>query len=369
MIICPNKTSPAWKRLVQDIKDKFKTDDKKAEDLAYLAFFRHGDIPSSDEAFLLLQKQNADLFKQMKDAYFAKGDIREAMEKSISEIDNTLSEEEQLAVERLLVRKAEELENKRYSKTVEEMLVDGRNEDHIMKTLERKGVPRESAWAIIGKAKQTNIEKGDTAQLLEKSIDDYNKTIENKFLGNRNDIKVRARIEARKQQEEMKSSAKDRSHLQEAIVNESDPAMRERLRNAYNAAKDWRNVGMAIHIHMDLKRSPEDYVKYYDQLPAFDKVIADLSQNLSPKQLEIVDKMEKESAEIGKMAKEAGVIQEALEHHVNRIYDFGKSSSEQNFKFSTTTRHSKDRSFSTILQAQAEGFKLKVTDAAIIFKY
>jgi hypothetical protein len=51
MSICPNKASDSWKNLVKDVKNKFNVDDKTAEDLSSLAFYRKGDIPTSQEAF------------------------------------------------------------------------------------------------------------------------------------------------------------------------------------------------------------------------------------------------------------------------------------------------------------------------------
>lgn len=57
MPVCPNKKSPAWESLNKGLKDKNpKKSDKEIEAMAYVAFFRKGDIPTVDEAVSLLFK-------------------------------------------------------------------------------------------------------------------------------------------------------------------------------------------------------------------------------------------------------------------------------------------------------------------------
>jgi hypothetical protein len=57
MPVCPNKKSPAWEALNKGLKDKNpKKSDKEIEAMAYVAFFRKGDIPTVDEAVSLLFK-------------------------------------------------------------------------------------------------------------------------------------------------------------------------------------------------------------------------------------------------------------------------------------------------------------------------
>ena len=52
---CPLKTSKEWKDIVKDIKERFKVDDKKADDLASFAFHTNGDMPTPKRAIEILE--------------------------------------------------------------------------------------------------------------------------------------------------------------------------------------------------------------------------------------------------------------------------------------------------------------------------
>lgn len=57
MPICPNKKSPAWTALIDDLKNKNpKSTESNIEALAYIAFFKKGDIPTIQEATDILFK-------------------------------------------------------------------------------------------------------------------------------------------------------------------------------------------------------------------------------------------------------------------------------------------------------------------------
>lgn len=87
-MVCPPKQGPlaessGWNKLVKDIKEKFGLDDARALKLAEIAFYKKGDMPSSEEAISILSNKGKDYTKtalkeKMKD--FAAG-LKTGMDK------------------------------------------------------------------------------------------------------------------------------------------------------------------------------------------------------------------------------------------------------------------------------------------------
>lgn len=309
--------------------------------------------------------------KLIKTAYHAGENIRDAVEKAIDYIKDKfpLSNSEENTIRYEFNRKADALENMRHIKSVESMLGDGRTDEHILLHLERKGIPKYNALAILGDAKTNMLNPDVRADNLDKSVTEYNKNIEDRWIGEKDLNDLKSKITARDQQAAIQKSVKpslfskkNRSLFEKASA-EKDPIEKQKLLNAYKASKDWRNVDKAIHIFLDTKRNNEHFEEYYPKLTDAQKAIADLSQNLSPEQLKIANEIANEYKKVSDMAIDNSIIKEALDNYVSRAWDFSKSSNESNFKFNTSTRHSLERSLDTILQGQAEGLNLKTEGA------
>lgn len=71
MPVCPNKKSPAWESLTKGLKEKDpKKSDKEIEAMAYVSFFRKGDIPTLKEAVdILFQGKTKKLKDEAKAAF------------------------------------------------------------------------------------------------------------------------------------------------------------------------------------------------------------------------------------------------------------------------------------------------------------
>jgi hypothetical protein len=68
-MVCPPKQGPlaessGWNKLVKDIKEKFGLDDAKALKLAEIAFYKKGDMPSSEEAISILSNKRKGFVKK-----------------------------------------------------------------------------------------------------------------------------------------------------------------------------------------------------------------------------------------------------------------------------------------------------------------
>jgi hypothetical protein len=145
--------------------------------------------------------------------------------------------------------------------------------------------------------------------------------------------------------------------LQEAIRNTTGE------RRFGKRAKD---IDKAIQIFIDTKRDPEILTEEtLKKLSPEDRRIALLSQTLTPEQQAIANEISTQYEAIGDKAKDAEVIQNTLDNYVARIWDVKppKQPSQVGRKFGTTTRHAKARTFKTILEGQAAGFKLKKAGA------
>ena len=121
----------------------------------------------------------------------------------------------------------------------------------------------------------------------------------------------------------------------------------------------------AIQIYRDLKRSPGDVQKYWNQLTdAQKKVVRDaqaIDQN--PTLKAIAEKQQAENDAIGELAKDAKVIRNFLDDHANRIWGrdpIKLEKGESGRRFGTTTRHAKERVYNTIVEGWAEEEDLAV---------
>ena len=92
--------------------------------------------------------------------------------------------------------------------------------------------------------------------------------------------------------------------------------------------------------------------------------LLDDAQNLPPEAAEAARTLSALYDEIGADSLEIGTIHNLRENYVNRIWDLsGKEFSEVMRSFTLTTRHSKRRVFSTLLEGWAAGYTLKVKSA------
>jgi len=67
-MVCPPKQGPlaessGWNKLVKDIKERFELDDARALKLAEIAFYKKGEMPSSEEAISILSNKGKDYTK------------------------------------------------------------------------------------------------------------------------------------------------------------------------------------------------------------------------------------------------------------------------------------------------------------------
>lgn len=125
-----------------------------------------------------------------------------------------------------------------------------------------------------------------------------------------------------------------------------------------------RDIDRAVKVHIDLKRAPEDIGKYYNKLTPEQQAIVDLSQSLPQEILPIVERIEKAYKTTGEEALNAEAINNLLENYVSREWDMGgKELSEIYRKFGTTTKHSKKRVFTSILEGWSKGYKLRIEGA------
>jgi len=122
------------------------------------------------------------------------------------------------------------------------------------------------------------------------------------------------------------------------------------------AAKD---IDSAIHIYLDLKRNPEHYDMYYQDLTEEDKMIADIAKKIDtmPEIKAIADDISAEYEKIGQKAYGQGLIHNMLDNYVSRAWKALKKedrfAAEAMRKFGVKTRHRKHRVFETILEGMA----------------
>lgn len=131
--------------------------------------------------------------------------------------------------------------------------------------------------------------------------------------------------------------------------------------------KKAREYGAALHVYMDLKNEPEAYEKYYDQLTDEQKKVVDMARDVvpnNPKLVALAEEIQEEYDAAGNEAMSAGLIHNLRENYVNRVWRLnGRSASEANQAFGTTTRHRRQRKLPTILQGWADGLDMAAQDA------
>lgn len=235
----------------------------------------------------------------------------------------------------------------RLTKGAKQLITAGRTDDQIMAYLGRKGLDSETALAVLGEAKANPLnEQQKDASLQEVTKQYFDK--EGNWLGSKELNKVNSQQTTREYQTEIKDSVK------------KDPAQKN---------VRWTDVDKAIHIYLDTQRNPGHFKEYYDKLSPEQKKIADLSQHLNERQLEVAQAIKEEYEVIGKQAMDEGLIKDVIDNYVARAWDFkGKPATEENFKFSTSTRHQLQRTLDTVLQGYAEGMKLKIEGATNNFQ-
>jgi hypothetical protein len=126
-----------------------------------------------------------------------------------------------------------------------------------------------------------------------------------------------------------------------------------------------KDVDRAIQIHIDLKRNPGHYDLYYEHLTPEQRRLVDLSQNLTPEQLSIADKIQSQYRETGNLARGESVINNMLDNYAARVWKATepRRTAESGRKFGTTTKHAQARKLDTILEGWANGMELQVEGA------
>lgn len=200
---------------------------------------------------------------------------------------------------------------------------------------------------LIGEKEPKIVEESRQMPADEFAVKKYYDT-ENQWMGEKAVQSLRADVEAAETQRKIQDSIKQRP-------NETN----------YDFRKRWQDIDKAIHIYLDTERNPEHFDKYYNDLSPEDKRIALLSKNLTFEQKNIAESIGQEYKEIGSMAKDEGLIQNVLDNYVNRTWQFeGKSGTDLNRKFGTSTRHNLERTLETVLEGQAKGYELGVKGAS-----
>ena len=125
-----------------------------------------------------------------------------------------------------------------------------------------------------------------------------------------------------------------------------------------------KGMDRAIQIAIDVKNDPEAITKYYEELTEEQKNIVDLSQNLPKKIQGVVDKISESYREVGLEALEADVIKNVIDNYAARVWETTTDRATGAVgRFGTTTKHAKQRVFTTILEGWAAGKVLKVEGA------
>lgn len=227
----------------------------------------------------------------------------------------------------------------KHEKNVSKMLEEGRTPEQITEWLKRKGHNEETAAAVIGKVIENTPDPEAKAASQEEVVKTYlNK--EKKWLGN----KELGRIE---------SVTKANEYLQQ-------------IKESVGKKGDWKRALNAIHLYNDIKGlTPEEIAELKSKIDpkTHAEELKDLEavQNLTDKQKEIADQMDKDYQALGKRALNEGVIRDLRDNYVNRAWDLtGKSPTEISNKFATSTKHAQQRTLPSILHGYAEGLHLKV---------
>ena len=194
--------------------------------------------------------------------------------------------------------------------------------------------------------------------------------------------KIGPQLKEKKGELRIAGEQKEASELEQAYAKQKDiwignkdvrttleiPAEKGNLQTAIKTAANTKDYGdlakgydMAIQLHIDSKRNPQQVTELYDKLSPEKKKLVDLSKNLPPEVQKVANEISESYKQIGLEALETDVIKNVLDNYAARIWDVeGQKGIEKFRKFGTTTRHAKQRVFDTIVEGWSKGFELKV---------
>ena len=150
------------------------------------------------------------------------------------------------------------------------------------------------------------------------------------------------------------------------------PSEKKQLQTAIKGAAGEKSYGdlskaydMAIQLYIDSKNNPKQVEELYDTLTDEQKALIDLSQSLPPEIKKVADEISNIYSNIGTEALDAEVIRNVIENYAARLWDFGEGKTRtENFrKFGTSTKHSKQRKLSTIVEGWSKGMNLSIKGA------
>jgi len=178
------------------------------------------------------------------------------------------------------------------------------------------------------------------------------------WIADRDEAQVNARLTASRHESELKS------------VVPAEPIMEALQRIAATGDRvspAFRDMDQAMLVYIDTRgKAAEEYAKYGTELSPDQRRIFELSQNLPPEVKAIADRIASENDAQGEAAKEAGVIEEARENYVARLWKQTEPTSpppDATAKFTTTSGRLRERTYSSVLQGMAEGRELAVPSA------
>ncbi|WP_321995360.1 JAB domain-containing protein [Draconibacterium orientale] len=188
-------------------------------------------------------------------------------------------------------------------------------------------------------------EKWDKYQIESegKPQDEIYELIKDDWFANKDEEAVKANIDTRRLQGEIKESFN---------------------KNNKQGARSWMEIDKAIHLYLDIKEKNDQVKKYWKQLSPDQKRIVTIALSLTDEQKEIANKIKSIYEEVGKRAYEEEVIRNIHENYVARTWDTTKKGEKDAFaNFATETGHSKLRTLGTIIEGWAKGYEL-ITEGA-----
>lgn len=190
--------------------------------------------------------------------------------------------------------------------------------------------------------KLTALSKGIRSDLIN---DDYNQTV-NKWIGVEDWQEVTSDVQMQ--------------GLRRAIQESVDESQKGTLRRIFTGKlrdiPESQKIDEALHIYIDLKRNPEHLNTYFDQLSDYQKGIVQLSQSLTPRQIEIANQIEAQYELMLKYAQEGDLNINSIDNYVNRVWKLrnpNRANTELFTKFKTNTKHARGRTLDTILEGWA----------------
>lgn len=180
------------------------------------------------------------------------------------------------------------------------------------------------------------------------------------WIADRDEAQVNARLTASTHEAELKAAVPGEafSELLKRVA-----ATGERQSPAY------RDMNEAMLVYIDTRgKAAEEFDAYGTSLSPEQRRIFQLSQNLPPEVKAIADSIAKENDAQGAVAKEAGVINEARENYVARLWKPIEEGStapppEATAKFTTTSGRLRGRTYGSVLEGWAQGRELNVAGA------